>query len=213
MDLITLNAIKREESGSRPARRLRREGLVPAVVYGAGVEALSVAVERRELYRTLHTESGGNAVISLVIDGGDTITAVAREIQRHPYRGTISHLDFIKVDLDHEIDAEVHIEYIGTPIGVKEDGSIVEVIMAAVGVRALPGNVPTAIEVDISHLVTGSSIKARGLPEIDGVEYTDPVDHTLVTVLAKRGVEETEESDVEGDDDEEEFAVEDAADE
>ncbi len=186
MEQVTLSAVKREESGSRTARRLRRDGFVPAVVYGEGQETVAIAVSRRELYRTLHTDSGANAVIALDVEGGDTITTVAREIQRHPYRGTIDHLDFIKVDLLVEIDADVHIEYVGLPIGVKDDGSLIETIQVTVGVRALPGNIPQSIEVDISHLTTGSSVKAAELPVLEGVEYTDPGDRTLVAVVAKR---------------------------
>jgi large subunit ribosomal protein L25 len=186
MEQVTLTAAKREESGSRTARRLRRDGLVPAVVYGEGQETVAIAVSRKELYRTLHTAAGANAVIALEVEGGDTITTVAREIQRHPYRGTIDHLDFIKVDLLVEIDAEVHVEYVGVPLGVKDDGSLIETVQVTVGVRALPGNIPQSIEVDISHLTTGSSVKAAELPVLEGVEYTDPPDRTLVAVVAKR---------------------------
>ncbi len=189
MEQVTLTASKREESGSRTARRLRRDGFVPAVVYGEGQETVAIAVSRRELYRTLHTDSGENAVIALEVEGGNTITTVAREIQRHPFRGTIDHLDFIKVDLLIEIDADVHIEYVGLPIGVKDDGSLIETIQVTVGVRALPGNIPQSIEVDISHLTTGSSVKAAELPVLEGVEYTDPSDRTLVAVVPKRVAE------------------------
>ena len=113
MDQETLPARKRATSGTRPARRMRREGRIPAVVYGTGLETMSISIDRRELDATLRTEAGLNALINVVVEDGGEVLAVAREIQRDPVRGTITHVDLIKVSLDIEIEAEVALAYVG----------------------------------------------------------------------------------------------------
>lgn len=190
MDQVTLSAQRRVETGSRPARRMRREGLVPAVVYGRGLDVIEVAVSARELYRALHTEAGANALIEVEVDNGDTVLAVAREVQRHPVRGEVTHLDFIKVSLDVAIEAEVSIEYIGIPIGVADEDGIVETIENSVMIEALPTAIPSSIALDISELSVGDTLKIADLPDVDGVSYIDDPERPLVTVLIPRIVEE-----------------------
>lgn len=190
MDQLTLSAKQRSESGSRPARRMRREGLVPAVVYGRDVDTIPVAVSGRELYRVLHTEAGGNAILTVEVDNGDSVLAVAREIQRDPVRGDITHLDLIKVFLDEAIQAEVLIEFLGTPAGVRDDEGIVETIATSVLIEALPTAIPASVPLDISALGIGDSLKLADLPAVEGVTYLEEPDRPLVTVLAPRLIEE-----------------------
>ena len=190
MQQETLRALKRTGSGSRPARRMRRDGQIPAVVYGKDVETQAVAIDRRALYGVLHTDAGFNAIINLDIEGGESILTVAREVQRDPVRGDITHLDFIKVSLDIEIEAEVGIEFVGTPLGVKEDGGFIETVETSVMLMALPTAIPTSIEVDISDLGIGDTLKVADLPELDGVTYTTDADRPLVTVLRPTVIEE-----------------------
>jgi large subunit ribosomal protein L25 len=193
MDQVTLRAQPRAEFGTRPSRRLRRQGLVPATVYGKSIDAVSITVDRRELYSALHTEAGRNALLNVEIEGGDKVLAVAREVQHHPVRGDVIHLDLIEISLDEKIAAEVAVEYLGTPLGVREDGGFVEAIATTVGISALPTAIPSSISVDIEHMATGDTLKVSDLPEIEGVEYTDDVDRPLVTVLLPRVEEEPEE--------------------
>ncbi len=190
MQQETLRALKRTVSGSRPARRMRREGQIPAVVYGVGIETEEIAVDRRELHGALHTDAGLNALINVQIDGGNEILAVAREVQRDPVRGDIMHLDFIKVSLDVAIDAEVGLEFTGTPRGVKEEGGFIEMIENAVMLSALPTAIPTSIEVDISELGIGDTLKVEDLPVLEGVTYITEADRPLVTVLLPSVAEE-----------------------
>ncbi len=192
MEQVTLSAERRVESGSRPARRMRRTGKVPAIVYGRGLEPMSVSVSGRELYSALHTEAGSNAVLSVEVDGEEPVLAVAREIQRHPVRGDITHLDLIKVSLDVAIEAEVAIDYIGVPLGVREEAGIVETIATSVMIEALPTAIPSSIPLDISDLVIGDTLKVENLPETEGVTLLDDPDRPLVTVLAPRLIEEEE---------------------
>lgn len=190
MDQVTLRAQPRAEFGTRPSRRLRRQGLVPATVYGKSIDAVSITVDRRELYSALHTDAGRNALLNVEIEGGDKVLAVAREVQHHPVRGDVIHLDLIEISLDEKIAAEVAVEYLGTPIGVREDGGFVEAISTTVGISALPTAIPSSITVDIENMATGDTLKVSDLPEIEGVEYTDDPDRPLVTVLLPRVEEE-----------------------
>ena len=198
MDQVNLRAEPRTETGTRPARRLRREGRIPAVVYGRGVSTVAVTVSARDLFSVLRTEAGLNALINVEVDGGDTVLAVAREIQRHPARGDITHLDFIKVALDEAIQADVGVEFLGMPIGVRDEDGFVETIAASVAVSALPTEIPAGIQMEIGHLGIGDSLKVSDLPVIKGVEYLDDPDRPLVTVLLPRIEEEPEEEEIEG---------------
>jgi large subunit ribosomal protein L25 len=192
MDQVTLSAQPRSAIGTRASRRLRRQGLVPATVYGRNAEAKSITVDGRALYSTLHTEAGRNALINVDIAGDDTVLAVAREVQRHPVRGEVIHLDLIEISLDEVIAAEVALEFIGTPIGVRADGSFVETISNSVNITALPTSIPSSIVINIEDMATGDTLKVSDLPEVEGVDYTDDLDRPLVTVLLPRAEEEPE---------------------
>jgi large subunit ribosomal protein L25 len=191
MQQETLHATKRVTSGSRASRRLRRDGRVPGVVYGTAIDPQPVDVAVRDLYAVLHTEAGLNAIIELDVEGTPILT-VAREVQRHPVRGDISHLDFIEVRMDTEIHAEVGIEYAGVPVGVRDDGGIVETLEASVMISALPGQIPSSIHADIEHLGIGDTLKIGDLPEVDGVTYLADVEHPLLTVVIPAAIIEPE---------------------
>lgn len=211
MQQETLHAAKRVTSGSRASNRLRREGRVPGVVYGTTVEPQPIHVSARDLYGVLHTEAGLNAIIEVDMDG-ETVLTVAREVQRHPVRGEITHLDFIEVRMDTEIEAEVGIEYVGTPVGVRDEGGIVETLEASVTISALPNAIPSSIEVNIEELGMFDTLKVADLPAIEGVTYMADEDHALLTVVAPAAeIEEVPEF-AEGEEGEEGEAVE-AADE
>ena len=192
MEQVTLSAKPRAAFGTRPSRRLRRQGLVPATVYGRNAEPKSITVDGRELYLALHTEAGRNALINVDIEGDERVLAVAREVQRHPVRGEVIHLDLIQISLDEAITADVAVEYVGTPIGVREDGGFVEAIANTVNISALPTAIPGSIVVNIEDMHTGDTLKVADLPELEGVEYTDDIDRPLVTVLLPRVEEEPE---------------------
>jgi len=183
MQQETLHATKRVTSGSRASNRLRNDGRVPGVVYGSTIDPQPVHVSVRDLYAVLHTEAGLNAIIEVDVEG-DSVLTVARELQRHPARGDILHLDFIEVRMDEEIQAEVGVEYTGVPIGVRDEGGIVETIAASVTISALPTAIPSHIELDIAHLALGDTLKVSDLPEIDGVTYSADADDPLLTVVA-----------------------------
>lgn len=188
MEQVSLRAERREAAGTGPARRLRDVGDVPAVLYGRGLDSTPLRVSRRDLYAALHTEAGTNALINLEV-GSDKYLTVARELQRHPVRGEIVHLDFINISLDEKINAEVGIEYLGEPKGV-EEGGVVETIRTSVMVSALPMEIPSHVQVDISALEVNDTLTAAQLPRIEGVEYLEDEDAPLVTVVIPRLFEE-----------------------
>ena len=199
MDQVKLRAETGRDIGSRPARRLRREGLVPAVVYGRGADTVSVAVDKRDLYQALTTEAGANVLINLEV-GKEKLLTVAREVQRHPVRNEITHLDFIRISLDEAIQADVGIEFIGTPIGVREDGGIVDTITTSVTISALPTAIPSSIQADISELGVGDTIFVGALPALEGVEMLTDPDTPLASVVIPAAVEAavSEEEELEG---------------
>ncbi|MDH3500666.1 MAG: 50S ribosomal protein L25 [Acidimicrobiia bacterium] len=202
MSETTLRAEIGRVTGSRPARRLRREGLVPATLYGKDSSAVNLAVESRELRRALTTDAGFNAILNIDVDGASH-TALAREVQRHPVRGEIIHVDFVKILLTDTVEAEVSIEFVGEPIGVREDGGIVETVTTSVTLKAVVTNIPDSIELDISELHIGDSLKLVDLPVIEGVEYVDDDDLTLVNVSVPAAILAEEEEAEEGEEVEE----------
>ena len=182
-----LEATKRTSWGSAVSRRLRRDGRVPAIVYGHETEATSVAVDARELYGVLHTEAGLNAVINLNVEGSE-VTTLAREVQRDPVRGNIIHLDFIRISLTETVAAEVSVEYEGVPIGVRDDGGIVETIRATVNIEALATDIPPNITIDINDMTIGDVLRVADLPRLEGVTYLDDEEAGLVTVSVPAAV-------------------------
>ncbi len=187
MQQETLRATKRETAGSRTSRRLRRDGRVPGIVYGSETDAIAVHVSERDLYSVLNTEAGLNAIIEVEIEG-DTVLTVAREVYRHPVRGEIHHLDFIQVSLDTEIEAEVSLDFVGTPIGAIEDEGIVHTLEPTVTISSLPNAIPSSIQVDISGMALHDTLTVGDLPVIEGVTYIPDPGHGVITV-SPRAVE------------------------
>jgi large subunit ribosomal protein L25 len=170
---VKLKAEIRSEVGKGAARRSRRAGKVPAVLYGRGMEPVALAVDRRELVTALHTEAGMNVLLELEADGEKTL-ALMRELQRDPVKGTLLHADFVKVDRKQAIEIEVPVHLSGESSGVKA-GGVLEHPLFTVHVRCLPTNVPEAIEADVSGLAIGDSLRVGDLSAPEGVEIlTDP---------------------------------------
>ena len=179
--------------GSRESRRIRRQGQVPAVVYGEGVaEPVPVSVDARELHNVLHTEAGSNAIISLEIEGGDTLTTMARVIERHPFRSEYRHIDFVTVDLTQTVIAEVNIQFEGTPAGVLE-GGVFSPRRTTVVIEVLPTEIPPFIELDVSEVELNESLRIEDLPAIEGVVYTEEPEAVIMSVTVPAAEIEEEE--------------------
>lgn len=205
---ITLRAQKGRRPGSRESRRIRRVGKVPAIVYGRGLEPIPVAVDHHDVYVALHTDAGLNVLINLEIDGQEPVLTMAREVDRHPFRDQIRHIDFVKVSLTETVTAEVAIHPVGEAEGVKE-GGILSLVRNQVEIEALPTAIPPAIEIDVSDLGIGDALRVEDLPTIEGVGYLDDPDTVVVAVTAPAvaEVEEVEEL-AEGEEEAEEGAEE-----
>ena len=197
MSEVTLRAETGRATGTRPSRRLRRQGKVPATLYGHDSDAVSIAVDARELRTALSTEAGINALIRLRI-GENTHTSLARQLQHHPTRGDIIHLDFVKIALTDRVDALVHVELVGDPIGVIAEGGIIETVANTVNVHTLVTAIPESIRLDISDLGAGQSVRVADLPILDGVEYLDDPDQTIATIGLPAAAMEEEEEELEG---------------
>jgi large subunit ribosomal protein L25 len=175
----SLIADLRTPVGTRPTRRLRSSGRIPAVVYGDGVGPLSVSVEGRLLRQALSTAAGLNAVLSVRV-GDKEYMALAREIQRHPVRGTVSHLDFQVVDPDRPVSADVTVTLTGDPIELHHQDGVLEQQLFTISVRAKPSEIPQHFEVDVSDIVVGTAVRISDLTIPSGVE----VDLDPETVIA-----------------------------
>ena len=185
---VVLAAEPRSERGTRPAGRLRREGRVPAVVYGLGNETITITVPARELTHILAT--GANTLINLKLDAGDALT-LARQVQRHPTRGDLVHVDFIRVRTDVAVAAEVPLHLTGEAAGVK-DGGVLEQLLFNLPIQAMPQNIPHDIEADVSHLEIGDQLRLEEITLPPGVETELEADTLVVQVIAPRVVEEPE---------------------
>jgi large subunit ribosomal protein L25 len=188
---ITLASEPRTQLGSRPSGRLRREGKVPAVVYGLGTDAKSIAVPARELQHILAGEAGANTLINLDVDGQRVLT-LARQIHRHPTKGILVHVDFVRIDRDVAVSAEIPIHTVGEAEGVK-DGGLLEQLMFHLTVEAMPGNIPVALEVDVSALTIGDQLRVEEMTLPEGVSTQIEGDTVVVQVAAPRVAAEVEE--------------------
>ena len=190
----TLKATLRDDKGSPESRRLRTEGLLPAIVYGQGMESTSVYIDAREFRNALKTEAGSNIILNIELGEKDKVTALARQIQRHPYKDEFVHVDLIKVDLTQTVEAEVQINYLGIPIGVKEEGGLVQTINNTLRISALPTNIPTSLDIDIAHLNVGENVIASDIELPEGVTLaTEEDDSVMVIVTLPRAAVEEEE--------------------
>ncbi len=184
----------RDTRGKGSARKLRQRGLAPGVVYGGGRAATSIAFDVSAFERLLETSHGGvNTLIDLE---GDTPaagrTVIAKELQREPVRGRITHIDFIEIDLKTKIEIAVPIHLVGTPAGVVL-GGVLDQQQREVVLLCMPDAIPDDIEVDVSALELGDSLHLYDLAVPDGVEFHTDASLTVATVLVPRGLKEDEE--------------------
>lgn len=183
-DDVVVIAEPRSTRGSGPAGRSRRAGRLPAVVYGLGTEATAVSVPVHEL--SLILAKGANTVITLRLDGDDQLTLV-RQVQRHPVRGDLVHVDFVRVDADRAIAADVSLVLTGEPEGVKRGGLLDQQIFSLT-VEAKPNAIPAAIEVDVAHLDLGDQLRMSEVALPAGVTCGLDPDTLLAAVAVPRGL-------------------------
>ncbi len=179
MEIREITAHRRDAVGKEAARRLRRRGLVPAILYGAGQDPLPLALSPRDVHRLLGT--GGRALVHVQLDG-EARAALVRELQLDPVRETLLHVDLQAIRMDEEITVEVPIHVVGEAAGVKEQGGVLSVLLRTVEVACLPGLIPDRLDVDVSHLRIHDTVTVADLRLPEGVRVTLPATQALVTV-------------------------------
>ncbi|NBU37141.1 MAG: 50S ribosomal protein L25 [Actinobacteria bacterium] len=181
----TLTAVAGRATGSANSRRLRSEDRIPGVLYGHGMSPVSLSVARRDLRIALSGPAGANTVLALSVDG-NTFNAVVKEMQRHPVKRTVSHVDFIQVNLNEEITVHVPVHLTGTAKAVVSAGGLVDPAVDTIEVRTTPTNIPNEVLIDISDMQTDSVIRLSDIKLPSGVVATGDADMPVVTVLMSR---------------------------
>ena len=177
--------------GSSDSRRLRAEDQIPAVVYGHGMDPISVAVNRRELRVALSGSAGLNTIIDLTVDG-KVYPSIIKDIQRHPVRRNVAHVDFIQVNLNEEITIGVPIVLEGEAHDVLSNNGLVDLALQELQVRTTPRQIPDSIVIDVTDFTLDTVIRIEDLTLPAGVEAIGEPDTPVVTVLIMRGIEEEE---------------------
>ena len=185
MSQVTLSASTGRMQGSRASRRLRREGGIPAVVYGAGTEPVAVSVDAKEFRGAVSGSQGLNTVITLDADG-HAFVVMAREIQRHPVKGTVAHIDFQVVDPDQPVVAEVPLHLVGDAVEVRHADWELDQQLFQLQIRSRPAQIPTHIDVDVSGLRVGGSIRVADVVLPEGVSAAGDPAAPVVSTRAGR---------------------------
>ncbi|HEY7170891.1 MAG TPA: 50S ribosomal protein L25 [Vicinamibacterales bacterium] len=188
-----LDAVVRDTFGKNEARRTRRDGKVPAVLYGgsgdSGNGATPIAVEPKALLRILHSDSGANTLISLKIPGGSEAKVLVKEYQLDPITHQVLHADFYRVAMDRAITVTIPLNVKGEPKGVKQQGGVLEFIRREVDIECLPGDIPEHIDVDVTELLLHQGVRLRDVAtDPKWKPVTDP-DTMLVHVIMPKAEE------------------------
>jgi large subunit ribosomal protein L25 len=195
---VKLVVSQRSLLGSAESRRLRKQGLIPGVLYGQS-EPVAIAVGDRELRAAMTTAAGSHAVLEVEIDGGSAHSAILKDFQRDKVRGTVTHIDLQEVRLDQPIQTAVAVTLVGDPVGVRE-GGVLNQVANEINIEALPLEVPQHLEADVSGLGIGDTFRLSQINVPEGVRLLDDPDETVIASvqLAREEVVEEPEEGEEG---------------
>lgn len=196
MEKIQLKAEIREESGKKPNKKTRAEGFVPAVVYKEGTETVSLKINEKELAHALKTKAGANVLITLKISGDKSKdrTVLIKDVQHHPIKEQILHVDFHEISLTEKLTIDVPIGTKGEAEGVVKEEGVLEHILWELKVECLPADIPAKIEVDVTKLKMGDSILVKDIQAPAGVKILNSPDQTIVTVKMPQAEKPAEEA-------------------
>lgn len=192
MAIAELEVQFRSTLGKSAAKKMRMEGLVPAVLYGAEVESIPLAIHEHTLNR-FFDKHGQSKLVSLVVDPDkkdDEKLAIVKDVQYHPVTGRISHLDFYAIRIGVPIEVEVPLKFEGKAIGI-DKGGLLQLVRRSLEIRCLPREIPEELTIDVSMLDLGDAIHVHDL-DIEGIEFVSPVNFTIVTVQAPKAEAEAE---------------------
>ena len=191
MERLELQTTVRESTGNSPARSLRRSGHIPAILYGPKTDPVLLSVNVKELEQVFKRGNVYQIILNLVIQNGKKITkaAMVKELQTHPVSGNFIHIDFYEIDMKRQINVMVPVITKGQPVGV-ENGGMLNIVRREIELLCLPGDIPEAIEIDITDLDIGDSIHIEDIPLGENVEVSADFNFTVVTVLSPTVEEE-----------------------
>ncbi|HFB83295.1 MAG TPA: 50S ribosomal protein L25/general stress protein Ctc [Thermodesulfatator sp.] len=192
MKQVEMTVQVREKTGKEVARKLRRQGLLPAIIYGRETENIPLAVEANELKKILFRHRGEQLIFNLNLKNNGSESrkmAIVKEIQVHPVTDEPLHVDFYEVSLEREIEVEVPVEIVGKAKGM-ERGGILEVITRELTISCLPMAIPNSIKIDVSSLDIGDSFHVEDLPVMEGIRVLDPPKTTILTIVSPEEEEE-----------------------
>src|SRR5437879_702627 len=181
---IVISATNRADRGKNAARRLRRRGLVPGIVYGGKGENLAIAVDPKALQRVLRSEAGRNAILKLSIADHGSSNAILKNWQVDPVKESFLHADFYRIAMDVAIRVTVPIHVVGEARGVKVDPGILKLVIREVAVEVLPGDIPERIDVDVSDLGINQSLRVSDVPAPPKVKVLESADQVVVHVVS-----------------------------
>jgi large subunit ribosomal protein L25 len=185
---IVVTAQNRQETGKNVNRRLRVKGLIPGVLYGKAKKPVPVSVSPKEIGSILRSKTGENTLFDLDLDGSRR-TVILKEFQLEPIKGALLHADFYEVALDKPLQVNVHVELVGTPVGVKVQGGIVDWVTRELEIESLPRDIPEKITVDISNLEIGKHVRVADIQVPDKVKILTEPDIVIAHVVAPRAEE------------------------
>jgi large subunit ribosomal protein L25 len=196
---VRLEVQERESSGTRASRRLRRQGLIPGVLYGGGQKPHPISIPERTLRSALTGGAGLHAILDVVLDGHSSARpAILKDYQQDPLRGRVIHIDLQVVRLDRPIQAQLVVQLVGEPVGVKEGGVLSQPVRE-LNVEALPMEIPEHLDVDVSAMHIGDTLRLADIPVVEKVAFLDNPDETvLATVTMPTRVVEPEPEEEEG---------------
>ena len=190
-----LEAQPRPAGNKNDARRVRRGGKIPGVLYGAGRQALTVSLDPRQISRILHSQSGYNTIFDLALDGGERTKAMIVDWQYEPIKGHLLHVDLKRIAMDQKLRVRVPIVLKGEAAGVKQQGGILEHVAREVEIECLPTDIPAFIEADVSELVFGKVLRISDLPHSEKLKFlSDPNQPVAHVISVKEEVAPTPEA-------------------
>lgn len=183
MERMSISVEKREEVGKGAARSLRKKNMIPAVIYRAG-DSLPVQFSKKDLARFINATAGEQIMVDLQFGDGSSRFALMKDYQTDPVDGELLHADFFEVSLTEEVEVTVHITLVGEPIGVRRDGGILQYLIREFEVECLPDKIPGHIEVDVSNLEIGQSIRVGDLRPGEGIKVLNDPDEVIINIVA-----------------------------
>lgn len=194
----SLSATLREGTGKGVARKLRQDGKIPGVVYGKDMETVQITLDAHDAMHLFQSISVENTIVDLQVEGHEeALPTLVREIQMHPFRNDIIHIDFLRIQAGVAVDVDVPVNLDGIPAGVRTGGGTLEQIIHELPVRCIPSKIPQEFVVDVTGLEIGDTLHVSDIELGEGVELTISAEQTLCSVAAPRVEEEAEEEELE----------------